>query len=382
MNKIYQQVPSPAFLIDTGRLEKNLQLIDQVQQETGVKVILALKGFATWPLFPLVYEYLHGATASSLNEARLIYEEMGTRAHTYSPAYIPEDFEDLLKYSSHITFNSLSQFERYRDQLTGAEEVSAGLRVNPEYSEVETDLYNPAVPGSRLGILANALPESLPPEIEGFHVHTLCESSAKATEQLLFSLEKKFGKYLPHLKWVNFGGGHLMTRNGYDIDYLIQALQGFKKRHPHLEVILEPGSAIAWETGELVSTVLDIVESGGLKTAIVDVSFTAHMPDTLEMPYRPRILEANESGEGPYQYRIGGVSCLAGDFMEVYGFDRELQVGDRLVFWDMIHYTMVKTTMFNGVQHPSIYQANFQDFDKTLQLLRKFEYEDFKNRLG
>jgi carboxynorspermidine decarboxylase len=382
MHNFYQQVQPPAFLIDQARLERNLKLIDQVQEATGVKVILALKGFANWPLFPLVYQYLHGATASSLNEARLIYEEMGTKAHTYSPAYFPDDFANLMQYSSHLTFNSLSQLEKYTEAVQGVNDLSVGLRVNPEYSEVETDLYNPAVPGSRLGMLATQLPAQLPDLVEGLHVHTLCESSAQATGQLIEALEDKFSAYLPQLKWVNLGGGHLMTRKGYNLEYLIQVLKAFKERHPHLEVIMEPGSAIAWETGELVSTVLDIVESGGLKTAIVDVSFTAHMPDTLEMPYRPTILGADKEGKGVYQYRIGGVSCLAGDFMDVYGFEKELQVGDRIVFWDMIHYTMVKTTMFNGVQHPAIFLTDSRLPDQPPKLLRKFTYEDFKNRLG
>lgn len=377
----YGQVPSPAFVIDQARLVRNLELIQQVQQQSGVKVILALKGFSTWPLFPLVHQYLHGATASSLNEARLIKEEMGTLAHTYSPVYFPEDFAELLTYSSHLTFNSLTQLEQFKAQtLAASKAVSIGLRVNPEYSEVETDLYNPAVPGSRLGVLADQLPATLAPEIEGLHVHTLCESSAKATEQLIFALENKFGTHLPNLKWVNLGGGHLMTRKDYDVDYLIQVLSAFKQRHPHLEVLLEPGSAIAWETGELVSTVLDIVESGGIKTAIVDVSFTAHMPDTLEMPYRPTILGATDASPGKANYRIGGVSCLAGDFMEAYSFEKSLKIGDQLIFWDMIHYTMVKTTMFNGVKHPSIYLMNSNTGQ--LELLRSFKYEDFKSRLG
>lgn len=382
MKNFYQQVHAPAFLIDQARLERNLQLIDTVQKEAGVKVILALKAFANWPLFPLAYRYLHGATASSLHEARLIYEEMGTKAHTYSPAYHEDDFANLINYSSHLTFNSTSQLEKYSNQVRGVAGLSVGLRVNPQYSEVETDLYNPAVPGSRLGILADDLPARLPELVEGLHVHTLCESSAQATEQLIAALEQKFGSYLPHLKWVNLGGGHLMTRRGYDISRLTKALKAFKRRHPHLEVILEPGSAIAWETGELVSTVLDIVESGGVKTAIVDVSFTAHMPDTLEMPYRPTVLGADKDGKGAHLYRIGGVSCLAGDFMEVYGFDQKLSVGDRIVFWDMIHYTMVKTTMFNGVQHPAIYLADSRQPEQAPTLLRAFGYEDFKSRLG
>lgn len=377
----YSQVQSPAFVIDQARLIGNLQLIQKVQDASGVKVILALKGFSTWPLFPLVKQYLHGATASSLNEARLIKEEMDTLAHTYSPAYFLEDFPELLNYSSHLTFNSLTQFQQFKDQVAKAQKtVSLGLRVNPEYSEVKTDLYNPAVPGSRLGVLADQLPTTLPEAIEGLHVHTLCESSAKATEQLILALENKFGSYLSSLKWVNLGGGHLMTRQDYDLEYLIQVLSAFKQRHPHLEVLMEPGSAIAWETGELVSTVLDIVESGGIKTAIVDVSFTAHMPDTLEMPYRPTILGAADAVPEKPSYRIGGVSCLAGDFMEAYSFEKPLQIGDRLIFWDMIHYTMVKSTMFNGVKHPAIYLADSEK--DTLSLLRTFGYEDFKKRLG
>jgi carboxynorspermidine decarboxylase len=376
----YTQLESPAFILDKDRLRENLSLIKGVQDATGVKVILALKAFSTWPVFPLVKDYLYGATASSLNEARLIFEEMGVKAHTYAPVYFPEDMDELLEYSSHLTFNSLRQFEQYRDQAR-AKGISMGLRVNPEYSEVETDLYNPAVPGSRLGVLAKNLPETLPTEIEGLHVHTLCESSASATKNLLSAIEEKFQAYLSRLKWLNLGGGHLMTRKGYDLDLLKRSLLDFRDKYPHLEIILEPGSAIAWETGELVSTVLDLVESGGVTTAIVDVSFTAHMPDTLEMPYRPKILGAQSDPEGsPYRYRIGGVSCLAGDYMDEYGFGQALEIGDKLVFWDMIHYTMVKTTMFNGVKHPAIYLG---DFSKgSFELIRKFGYEDFKSRLG
>ena len=378
----YSKIDSPAFVLDQARLVKNLELIQKVQNASGAKVILALKGFSTWSVFPLVKKYLHGATASSLFEARLIYEEMGVQAHTYSPAYFMEDFADILRYSSHLTFNSLSQFEYYQSSLADYPgNISIGLRVNPEYSEVETDLYNPAVPGSRLGVLANNLPDSLPPLIKGLHVHTLCESSAAATQKLLEAVEQKFGHLLANLEWLNLGGGHLMTRKGYDVELLTQSLKTFKEKYPHLELILEPGSAIAWETGELISTVLDIVESGGVQTAIVDVSFTAHMPDTLEMPYRPTILGAEkEPGQSPFQYRIGGVSCLAGDYMEAYGFEKPLTVGDQLIFWDMIHYTMVKTTMFNGVKHPAIYLADFPS--GTYQLIRTFQYQDFKQRLG
>ena len=381
MQFAYEQAESPAFIIDESRLVRNLELIEKVQEESGVEVILALKGFANWSLFPLVKRYLAGATASSLHEARLIFEEMGCKAHTYSPAYFPSEMQQLLEYSNHISFNSLTQLERYKpDLLAYGGEVSVGLRVNPEYSEVETDLYNPAIPGSRLGVMRGQMPEDLPDIIEGLHVHTLCESSARATEALIEALENKFAVYFKRLKWINLGGGHLMTRDNYDLGHLIQVLKRFRSKYPWLKVILEPGSAIAWETGELLSTVLDIVESGGIKTAILDVSFTAHMPDTLEMPYRPQVLGASEQGNGPFQYRLGGVSCLAGDFMEVYGFPQALSIGDRIIFWDMIHYTMVKTTMFNGVKHPAIYLANSEK--KALLLSKAFTYSDFKNRLG
>lgn len=377
----YSRVPVPAYVLEISRLRRNLTLIDRVQQEAGVSIILALKGFALWRVFPLVGEYLSGATASSLHEARLIAEEMGVLAHTYSPAYMPEEFAELLQYSSHITFNSLQQYDRYQGQLKAAPHpVSAGLRVNPEYSEVEVDLYNPATPGSRLGELVDAFTHrDLPEGIEGLHVHTLCESSAVALENLMAAFELRFGRWIPQLKWVNFGGGHLMTRQGYDVDHLIKILRQFRERYPHLEVILEPGSAIAWETGELVATVLDVVHNRGINTAILDVSFTAHMPDTLEMPYKPKILGALEPTPGKPTYRMGGVSCLAGDYLGDYSFEQPLEIGQQLVFWDMIHYTMVKTSFFNGVKHPAI--CLWQE-DNTPLVVRSFGYEDFKGRLG
>lgn len=378
MNINYTNIPSPAYVLDEERLIRNLTLIADVQKRSGVSIILALKGFSMWRVFPLVGQYLKGATASSLHEARLIYEEMGCKAHTYSPAYLPGDFEELLHYSSHLTFNSLNQYRQYIDRVK-ANGISPGLRVNPEYSDVEVSLYNPADPRSRLGVLEEELSQGLPGGVEGLHFHTLCESTAQATEKAIQAFEERFGRFFPQLKWVNFGGGHLMTRTGYDVEHLVNVLKAFKARYPHLEVILEPGSAVAWETGELVTTVLDIVDHRGLQTAIVDASFTAHMPDTLEMPYRPKILGSKAPEEGRPTYRIGGVSCLAGDFMDAYSFEKELKAGDRLVFWDMIHYTMVKTTTFNGVQHPSIC---IWHKDGTLEIVRKFSYEDFKNRLS
>jgi carboxynorspermidine decarboxylase len=376
----HTKVASPYFLIEEAAFKRNLSTLQSVQKQAGVSIILALKAFATWRMFPLVGEYLSGATASSLNEAKLIYEEMGKKSHTYAVAYLPHDFEELLQYSSHLTFNSVLQYHRHKAQIDAfPEKISCGIRVNPEYSEVTTDLYNPAAKGSRLGVTELAFEDGLPAGVEGLHFHTLCESTSYELEKTLAAFEAKFGHLLPMLKWVNMGGGHLITRKDYNIPHLIEVLQNFKARYPHLEIILEPGSAIAWQTGTLVSTVLDIVENRGVQTAIVDVSFTAHMPDTLEMPYRPKITGATDAVAGKPTYRIGGVSCLAGDYMAEYSFDAPLQVGQQIVFEDMIHYTMVKTTMFNGVKHPSIC---LQKEDGSIELIRSFGYEDFKSRLG
>lgn len=376
----YSKIPSPAFVLDEKLLRKNLELIDWVQKEADIEIILAFKGFAMWSAFPLVRQYLKGATASSLNEARLCFEEMKTRAHVYSPVYFEKEFDELLSYTSHIVFNSVSQFEKYFQKTQQARHpISCGIRVNPEYSDVETDLYNPSAAGSRLGIGSEEFPDELPEGIEGIHFHVLCESDSYSLEKVLHNLEKKFGKYLHQVKWVNMGGGHLMTREGYNHRHLIQLLINFKKKY-NVQVILEPGSAIAWDTGILLSTVQDVVEHKGIKTAILDVSFTAHMPDTLEMPYRPKIIGASEPTEkSKHLYRLGGVSCLAGDFMEVYDFGKVLKPGDLVVFKDMIHYTMVKTTMFNGVNHPAI--AIWTE-DRQLKIVREFHYEDFKGRLS
>ncbi len=376
----YQEIPSPAFVLDEKLLRKNLELINRVQNEAGIEIILAFKGFAMWSAFPLVREYLKGATASSLNEARLCFEEMQTRAHTYSPVYLENEFDELMEYSSHIVFNSFRQFEKYYAQTLQADhKISCGIRVNPEFSDVATDLYNPSAAGSRLGVGIENMPEELPEGIEGIHFHVLCESDSYSLERVLEKFEANFGKYLHKLKWVNMGGGHLMTRKGYDHDHLIKLLKKFREKYD-VKVILEPGSAIAWETGVLVSTIQDIVEHKGVKTAILDVSFTAHMPDTLEMPYRPKITGASEpTNESKHLYRLGGGSCLAGDFMEAYDFGHELKIGEQLVFLDMIHYTMVKTTMFNGVNHPAI--AIWTENDE-LKIVRKFSYHDFKSRLS
>jgi carboxynorspermidine decarboxylase len=376
----YSKIPSPAFVLDEKLLRKNLELINHVQNEAGIEIILAFKGFAMWSTFPLVREYLSGATASSLFEARLCFEEMKTRAHVYSPVYFEHEFKELMTYTSHIVFNSVNQFRKFYPETKKADHpISCGIRVNPEFSDVETDLYNPSAPGSRLGIGSEEFPEKLPEGIEGIHFHVLCESDSFSLEKVLENLETKFGKYLHQVKWINMGGGHLMTRKGYDHQHLIQLLKSFKEKYD-VKIILEPGSAIAWETGVLVSTVMDVVKHRGVKTAILDVSFTAHMPDTLEMPYRPKIIGATDPNtNSKYVYRLGGVSCLAGDFMEAYDFGKELKPGDQVIFLDMIHYTMVKTTMFNGVNHPAI--AIWKENDQ-LEIIRQFTFNDFKGRLS
>lgn len=376
----YSKIPSPCYVLDESFLHKNLALIKSVSEASGVEIILAFKGFAMWSAFPVVRQYITGAAASGLHEARLAFEEMKTRAHTFSPAFKEEEFDEILTYSSHITFNSLSQLNRFLPLVQkSGKPVSVGLRVNHEFSEVETSLYNPCAPGSRLGVLASQLQGQLPEGVEGLHFHSLCESYPTDLEKTLAAFEEKFGNLIDNVKWVNFGGGHLMTRKGYDIEHLTSVLKGFKQRHK-VHVILEPGSAFAWETGVLVSTVQDITENKGIKTAILDVSFTAHMPDCLEMPYKPRIEGAYfEPVDGKPTYRMGGNSCLAGDYVGDWSFDKELKPGDRIVFEDMIHYTMVKTTTFNGVQHPSI---GIWNNDSGFKLIRKFGYEDYKNRLS
>ncbi|MFC5408669.1 carboxynorspermidine decarboxylase [Larkinella bovis] len=374
----FTQVPSPCFVLEEAKLRANLTLIDSVQQQAGIQIILALKGFSMYSAFPLVKQYLSGATASSLNEIKLVNEYMGVKAHTYIPAIRDDEFAEILERSSHLTFNSLSQWERFKNRVAGSG-VSCGIRVNPQYSEVATDMYNPCVPGSRLGVTRDLIGDRLPDGIEGIHFHTLCENDSYTLERTLEALESRFSDLLHQAKWVNMGGGHLMTREGYNTDHLIQLLIAFRKKYD-VQVILEPGSAIGWQTGVLVSTVLDMVDSQGIEVAILDTSFAAHMPDTLEMPYKPRILDAyHEPVAGKPTYRFGGMTCLAGDFMGDYSFDTPLQVGDPIIFDDMIHYTMVKTTTFNGVNLPSI---GIWKENGSFQLVKTFGYESFKDRLS
>ncbi len=375
----FSKIPSPAYVLEEKLLRKNLELIRGVQERSGAEIILALKGFSMYKMFPMVKEYLSGATASSLNEARLIVEEMGCPAHTYCPAYKEEEFNEMMEYSSHLTFNSLSQYERYKDRVRDfPKKISMGLRINPEYAEVETDMYNPAIRGSRLGITRNLLGDTLPEGIEGLHSHTMCENDSYVLERTLVHIEEKFGDLLHQVKWLNLGGGHLMTRAGYDHEHLIGLIQRLRSKYA-IEVILEPGSAIAWETGFLRSKVLDIVDSLGLKVAILDTSFAAHMPDTLEMPYKPGVWGAEpEAVDGKYVYRLGGMTCLAGDYMSEYSFESPLKVGDTVVFNDMIHYTMVKTTTFNGVGLPAI---GIIRENGEFELFKSFGYETFKDRI-
>lgn len=385
-----QQLPSgidsPAYVLEQDKFEKNLALIRSVAERSGANIILAFKAFAMWKTFNIVRSYVRESTASSLWEARMAYEEMGALAHTYSPVYKEEEMGELLRLSSHLTFNSLSQYHRFVDSRGNCpllekidHPVSFGLRVNPGYSPVETELYNPCGAGTRFGIRREELGDHLPKGIEGLHVHALCEGRSQDLAHLLEAIETQFGNLLSQLKWINLGGGHLMTHKEYDVEHLIDTLLRFRERRPHLKVILEPGSAFAWQTGYLYSTVVDIVEDKGIKTAILDVSFTCHMPDCLEMPYKPTIRAAyQEAQPGKPTYRMGGCSCLAGDYIGDWSFDNPLKVGDRIIFEDMCHYTTVKTTMFNGVRHPSLY---IKRPDDSYELLRCYTYEDYKSRM-
>lgn len=376
-------IKTPYYIVYENKLRKNLELISSVSKRANVKIIMAFKANALWKTFGIISDYCRASTASSLNEMRLSLEELGGEVHAYCPVYTDDTIAKFVKGCSHITFNSVAQFTKYREVVesynaTHPDRVSCGLRINPECSVIETDIYNPCMPGSRFGISADALKE-LPDGIEGLHFHALCESTSYDLEKVLESVESKFGHLLSKVKWLNMGGGHLMTRAGYDIDHLVSVINGLHNRYPNLEIIMEPGSAFTWRTGDLIACVLDIVEHKGIKTAIVDVSFACHMPDCLEMPYKPTITEAlPEPDYSKPTYRIGGNSCLSGDFIGDWSFDEPLQIGDLLTFEDMNHYTTVKTHMFNGIQHPSMV---LQKVDGELVLLREFDYSDYKNRM-
>jgi carboxynorspermidine decarboxylase len=373
----FNKIPTPCYVIDELLLRNNLEVIKRVEEAAGVHFLVAFKAFSNWGVFPIFKEYGFGASASSVNEARLAFEELGVKAHTYSPAYEETGMADILKYSSHVSFNSINQWRKYSESAS-QKGVSIGLRVNPEFSDSAHDIYDPCKPGSRFGITVEQLGDAVPRGVEGFHFHALFEADSFAIERLLAAFLERFGKFLPGLKWVNMGGGHLMTKKGYDLHHLVKLLIAFKEKYD-VEVILEPGSAFTYQTGYLVSTILDIVENLGIKTAILDVSFTCHMPDCLEMPYKPVILDATDERAGKPTYRMGGISCLAGDFMGNWSFDQELKPGDRIIFDDMIHYTTVKTTMFNGVRHPSI---GLWSEPSGFRLIKEFNYQDYKSRLS
>lgn len=385
-DRYFDKIPSPCYVMEESLLRRNLALIRSVKERTGIEIILAFKSFAMWKSFPIFREYIRFTAVSSLYEARLGYEEFGSKTYTYSPAYTETDFECIMQYSSHIIFNSFNQYERFYPMVKkNKEAISCGIRINPEYSEVEVELYNPCAQGTRFGITADQLPEYLPEGIEGFHCHCHCESSSYELERTLEHLEAKFANWFSQLKWLNLGGGHLMTRDDYDVEHLITLILDLKARYPHLQLILEPGSAFTWQTGTLIASVVDIVVNHGIRTAILDVSFTCHMPDCLEMPYQPKVWNAVTL---PFDtpalfeenvYRLGGNSCLSGDYMGYWRFDHPLQIGERIILEDMIHYTMVKTTMFNGIRHPNIALLHC---DGTLEIYKHFTYEDYKNRMS
>ncbi|MDE5665314.1 MAG: carboxynorspermidine decarboxylase [Duncaniella sp.] len=372
------ELPTPYYIVYEDRMRRNLELITRVEREAGVNIIMAFKANALWRSFPVVREYNRDFTASSLNELHLGNEELGGEAHVYCPVYTEQTIDEFLSRATHLTFNSLSQWERY-GQRTLAAGVSPGLRVNPQCSVIETEIYNPALPGSRFGVTAEQLGGVLPEGIEGLHFHALCESTSHDLAKVLTAFEEQFGRYFRQLKWVNFGGGHLMTREGYDTAHLIEVLRGFRSRYPWLSVVLEPGSAWMWRTGDLITEVLDVVDNQGIKTAVIDASFACHMPDCLEMPYKPAITESVDEAEGLPRYRLGGNSCLSGDYVGDWCFRNPLKAGDRLTLEDMNHYTTVKTTMFNGIQHPDIVMC---DLNGDCTYLRRFTYEDYKHRMS
>ncbi|SFU93911.1 carboxynorspermidine decarboxylase [Halomonas korlensis] len=372
--------PSPAYVVDDALLRRNLELLARVQELSGARILLALKGFAMWDTFPLINQYLVGTTASGQDEARLGAETFGGEVHVYSPAFTEAEMSVVLRYADHLSFNSPGQWRHFRETVAAApRSISCGLRVNPEHSTGEVPLYDPCAPGSRLGTRAADLTPADLEGLEGLHFHALCEQNSDAFEETLAAFEKKFGHYLPSMRWMNFGGGHHITRADYDVERLVRVVRDFKARHPHLTVYLEPGEAIALNTGFLVCSVLDIVENDG-SIAILDTSATAHMPDVLEMPYRPEIIGAGKPGEKAHTYRLGGLTCLAGDVVGEYSFDAPLAIGDRLVFTDMAHYTMVKTSTFNGMRLPSICRVD--ETSRKVRTVKTFGYEDYKQRLS
>ncbi len=378
-------IDTPYYIVYEDRLRRNLEKLKKVSEEGDVKIIMAFKANALWKTFPVIAEYFQASTASSLNEMQLSLDYLGNDVHAYCPVYTEKTFPRFLEGCTHITFNSLAQFRKYYPALRSYNEahpekrVSAGLRVNPHCSVIETDIYNPCVPGSRFGENPEAVADGLPEGLEGLHFHALCESSSYDLEKVLKAFEQQYGHLLGKIRWLNMGGGHLITRADYDTEHLVSLLKDLHERYPNLDIIMEPGSAFTWQTGDLVTEVLDVVEDAGIKTAIIDASFACHMPDCLEMPYKPAIAEAlpDEANRG-YTYRLGGNSCLSGDYVGFWNFEEPLKAGTRLTLLDMNHYTTVKTNMFNGIQHPSIW---YKPADGEAQLLREFTYSDYRDRM-
>lgn len=371
-------LPTPAYLVDQRLLTKNLELLSSVKARTGCKILLAQKAFSMFSVYPLIAKYLDGVTSSGVMEARLGYEEMGKEVHTYAPAFSNHEMDDVIRYSDHIVFNSFHQWNKFKDKVKNSgKQIECGLRLNPKYSEIETDIYNPCFTGSRLGIT----PEQFHPDqldgIDGLHFHTMCEQNSDTLERTLKVVDETFGSYIKQMKWLNFGGGHHITRPDYDIETLIRCIQ-FAQDTYGVQVYLEPGEAVALNTGYLVCTVLDTIENG-MHLAILDTSAACHMPDVLEMPYRPNVIGAGLPNEKTYTYRLGGPTCLAGDIIGDYSFDAPLKEGDKLIFCDMAHYTMVKNNTFNGMNLPSI--ALYSE-ENGLQIIKQFGYEDFKSRLS
>ena len=373
------QLKTPCYICEEELLEANLQILNRVQQESGAKIILALKGYAMWSTSPQIANYLHGCTASGLNEALLAREEMNKEVHTYSPAFKAEEIEQIAEISDHIVFNSPAQLHRFYQQVKNTKPfISIALRVNPEASCSPVDLYNPCAPYSRLGTTIENFDESLLDKLDGLTFHALCEQNVDALQVVLESFEDKFGAYIAKMKYINFGGGHHITREDYDVDGLIDLIKSFRQRYNHIPVYLEPGEAVGWQVGYLVSTVLDI-QHNGMDLAILDTSAEAHMPDTLAMPYRAEVRGAGEANQKAYTYRLGGNTCLAGDIMGDYSFDQPLKIGDKIIFEDQIHYTFVKNTTFNGINLPSLALLTK---DQQLKIIKNFAYQDYKNRLS
>ena len=378
MNIDVTDIETPCYIVDEAALERNLKILDSVQQRTGCKIIMAMKGFAMFSVFPLIRQYLSGVAASSLHEARLGFEEFSKDVHVCAPAYIESEFDELLSYSSHMVFNSFSQWDRFRKKIQQAQkDIKCGIRINPEHSEVKTSIYDPCAQYSRLGVTLDQFRNNNLNGITGLHFHTLCELNADALKRTLEAVTEKFNPYIRAIKWINFGGGHHITRNDYDLDMLCCLIDDVKTDY-NVAVYLEPGEAIALNAGVLVASVLDIV-SNEMDIAILDTSAAAHMPDVLEMPYRPDILDAGKPGEFPHTYRLGGLTCLAGDVIGDYSFPEPLAVGSKLVFLDMAHYTMVKNNTFNGVRLPSI---AIRDHSERIERIRAFHYENYRNRLS